>query len=74
MKLITAALLMTTLSVCIYQNVDSVDIAKATQECSGRGGIEHIRVDAFGGEVVFCMDGTFKDVTKHIVRINEGVN
>ena len=68
-KLIIVSLSLLTLSGCYYQKVDKTDILKAEQACSGKGGIVYIHAFSLGSEYVACLDGTYKNITKHIVRI-----
>jgi hypothetical protein len=57
MKKLSLLLLCVLSTGCFYQKVDAADIANAEYFCQGVGGVNYIRADFSGLEVVVCRSG-----------------
>lgn len=60
-KLLVISLIPLMLSGCIYQNVNSYDIMRASVVCNGVDDIQEITADSFGGENVTCKSKGFSE-------------
>jgi hypothetical protein len=53
---LVAAVLLVSMTGCMYQKASSGDILESEKICHWRGGINHITVNFASGELVVCQD------------------
>lgn len=58
------------LSGCYQQVANNIDIQKSIDFCKGAQYIDNIKITAFGGEIVTCVDGSQTNTDSYKLKTN----